>query len=161
MVVTKIGQRDTNEQMLLEKGLLHRPAAAKSLQSCPTLCDPTDGSPPGSLLPGILQTRTLEWVAISFSNRPAEDLQFVNKLFIWSTINQRAIKWNMTVLRQRDISCEKGHFFPNSLLTNSTGTPKVVNTLMKWFTYLFTLLTRLWVSKKEAPCSVSTSLISP
>ena len=43
-------------------------AAAKSLQSCLTLCDPIDGSPPGSPIPGILQARTLEWVAISFSN---------------------------------------------------------------------------------------------
>ena len=43
-------------------------AAAKSLQSCPTLCDPIDGSPLGSCVPGILQARTLEWVAISFSN---------------------------------------------------------------------------------------------
>ena len=43
-------------------------ATAKSLQSCPTLCDPIDGSPPGSPIPGILQARTLEWVAISFSN---------------------------------------------------------------------------------------------
>ena len=43
-------------------------AAAKSLQSCPTLCVPIDGSPPGSTVPGILQGRTLEWVAISFSN---------------------------------------------------------------------------------------------
>ena len=43
-------------------------AAAKSRQSCPTLCDPIDGSPPGSSLPGILQARTLEWVAISFSS---------------------------------------------------------------------------------------------
>ena len=43
-------------------------AAAKSLQSCPTLCDPIDGSPPGSPVPGILQAGTLEWVAISFSN---------------------------------------------------------------------------------------------
>ena len=42
--------------------------AAKLLQSCPTLCDPIDGSPPGSPIPGILQARTLEWVAISFSN---------------------------------------------------------------------------------------------
>ena len=42
--------------------------AAKLLQSCPTLCDPRDGSPPGSPVPGILQARTLEWVAISFSN---------------------------------------------------------------------------------------------
>ena len=43
-------------------------AAAKSLQSCPTLCDPIDSSPPGSPIPGILQARTLEWVAISFFN---------------------------------------------------------------------------------------------
>ena len=43
-------------------------AAAKSLQLCPTLCDPIDGSPPGSPIPGILQARTLEWVVISFSN---------------------------------------------------------------------------------------------
>ena len=43
-------------------------AAAKLLQSCPTLCDPIDGSPPGFTIPGILQARTLEWVAISFSN---------------------------------------------------------------------------------------------
>ena len=43
-------------------------AAAKSLQSCPTLCDRIDGSPPGSPVPGILQARTLKWVAISFSN---------------------------------------------------------------------------------------------
>jgi len=46
----------------------HETAAAQSLQSCPTLCDPTNGSPPGSPVPGILQARTLKWVAISFSN---------------------------------------------------------------------------------------------
>ena len=45
-----------------------RMTAAKSLQSCPTLCDPIDGSPPGSPVPGILQARTLEWVAIAFSS---------------------------------------------------------------------------------------------
>ena len=44
---------------------------AKSLQSCPTLCDSIDGSPPGSPVPGILQARTLEWVTISFSTRHA------------------------------------------------------------------------------------------
>ena len=54
----------------------NHPAAAKSLQSCLTLCDPIDGSPPGSPIPGILQARTLEWVSISFSN---------------------AWKWNVTV----------------------------------------------------------------
>jgi len=46
----------------------HCMSPAKSLQSCPTLCDPIGGSPPGSAVPGILQARTLEWVAISFSN---------------------------------------------------------------------------------------------
>ena len=56
-----LGQEDP-----LEKGMTA--AAAKSLQSCPTLCDPIEGSPPGSPVPGILQARTLEWVAISFSS---------------------------------------------------------------------------------------------
>ena len=50
------------------KMLLTAAAAAKSLQSCPTLGDPIDGSPPRPTVPGILQARTLEWVAISFSN---------------------------------------------------------------------------------------------
>ena len=48
--------------------IIYLAAAAKSFQSCPTLCNPTDGRPPGSPVPGILQARTLEWVAISFSN---------------------------------------------------------------------------------------------
>ena len=52
--------------------LTHAAAAAKSLQSCPTLCDPRDGSPPGSPVPGILQARTMEWVAISFSMQESE-----------------------------------------------------------------------------------------
>ena len=57
--------------LLLNQCLLHlhpATATAKSLQSCPTLCNPIDGRPPGSPVPGILQARTLEWVAISFSN---------------------------------------------------------------------------------------------
>ena len=54
--------------VFFQQFVLHVAAAAKSLQSCPTLCEPIDGSPPGSLFPGILQARTLEWVAISFSN---------------------------------------------------------------------------------------------
>ena len=57
-------------------GSLKYNAAAKSLQSCPTLCDLRDGSPPGSPIPGILQARTLEWVAISFSNTYAASTHF-------------------------------------------------------------------------------------
>ena len=51
-----------------DDGMCRGPATTKSLQSCPTPCDPIDGSPPGSPIPGILQARTLEWVASSFSN---------------------------------------------------------------------------------------------
>ena len=58
----------SREASILSRGSAAAAAAAKSLQSCPTLCDPRDGSPAGSAVPGILQTRTLEWVAISFSN---------------------------------------------------------------------------------------------
>ena len=57
-------------------GNLIAAAAAKSLQSCPTLCDPRDGSPPGSSVPGILQARTLEWVAISFSRNHIKFVDF-------------------------------------------------------------------------------------
>ena len=57
-----------HQALLSADHLSHAAAAAKSLQLCPTLCDPIDGSPPGSPVPGILQARTLEWVAISFSN---------------------------------------------------------------------------------------------
>ena len=64
-------------------------AAAKSLQSCPTLWDPIDGSPPGSSVPRILQARTLEWVAVSFSIRGSNDLSLLtfttNALLAWKT----------------------------------------------------------------------------
>ena len=63
---------EIKRHLLLQKtamtNLAAAAAAAKSLQSCPTLCDPTNGSPPGSPNSGILQARTLEWVAISFSS---------------------------------------------------------------------------------------------
>ena len=62
------GRNSTRNNALTESLLVSAAAAAKSLQSCPTLCDPIDGSPPGSCIPGILQARTLEWVAIPFSN---------------------------------------------------------------------------------------------
>ena len=67
----KGGRLGKNDSMVRWPDLANKQntaAAAKSLQSCPTLCDPIDGSPRGSPIPGILQARTLEWVAISFSN---------------------------------------------------------------------------------------------
>ena len=65
----KLDRSDSLTLHISVKSKIHAAlAAAKSLQSCPTQCDPIDGSPPGSPIPGILQARTLEWVAISFSN---------------------------------------------------------------------------------------------
>ena len=64
----KLDIRQGEDQGALLKESAAAAAAAKSLQSCLTLCDPIDGSPPGCPIPGILQARTLEWVAISFSN---------------------------------------------------------------------------------------------
>ena len=61
-------EENLKDQVSVIKSPAAAAAAAKSLQSCPTLCDPTDSSPPVSAVPGILQARTLEWVAISFSN---------------------------------------------------------------------------------------------
>ena len=66
MTVESTTLKTLRQQQLLQ-WLLNSAAAAKSLQSCPTLCDPRNGSPPGSPVSGILQARTLEWVAISFS----------------------------------------------------------------------------------------------
>ena len=69
VLAPKHKKKTANMKLIISsKKLLYAAAAAKLLQSCPTLCDPIDGSPPGSAVPGILQARTLEWVAISFSN---------------------------------------------------------------------------------------------
>ena len=60
--------------------------AAKSLQSCPTLCNPRDGSPPGSPVPGILQARTLEWVAVSFSNAWKWKVKVKSLSCVWPSV---------------------------------------------------------------------------
>ena len=76
----------SNRQVVLKTSLLNSSraaAAAKSLQSCPTLCDPIDGSPTGSPVPGILQERTLEWVAMSFSNAWKWKVKVTSLSHVW------------------------------------------------------------------------------
>ena len=68
ILYSRIGMIDIVKMIMPPKAICSYSAAAKSLQSCPTLCDRIDGSPPGSPVPGILQARTLEWGAISFPN---------------------------------------------------------------------------------------------
>ena len=85
-------------------------AAAKLLQSCPTLCNSTDGIPPGSPVPGILQARTLEWVAISFSNV----WKWKVKVKSLSCVRLLAILWTIAhrLLRPRDFSWQIFITFP-------------------------------------------------
>ena len=79
-------------------------AAAKSLQLCPTLCDPIDGSAPGSPVPGILQARTLEWVAISFSNSWMWKVKVRKKVKVLSRVRLSATPW--TAAFQAPLSME-------------------------------------------------------
>ena len=88
--------------------ILLKPAAAtaKSLQLCPTVCDPTDGSPPGSSVPEILQARTLEWVAIAFSEKNtyicliyyAKDFDCVHHRKLWKILQEMGISDHLTCL---------------------------------------------------------------
>ena len=86
-------------------------AAAMSLQSCPTLCDPIDGSPPGSPVPGILQARTLEWVAISFSNawKWKVKVQSLSHIRLPETL-WRKLKRSLRVLRSTIWKCKNTAF---------------------------------------------------
>ena len=111
-------------------------AAAKSLQSCPTLCDPIDSSPPGSSVPGILQARILEWVAISFSNvcMHAKLLQSCLTLYdpmdcsapgssIHGILQARILEW-VAISFSRGSSVEK-HEDRDLTLASAPGTPLV------------------------------------
>ena len=73
--------------MNVHSSFIHNQDAAKSLQSCPTLCDPIDSSPPGSPVPGILQARTLEWGAIAFSNQD-EEISIGQSMILGEWINK-------------------------------------------------------------------------
>ena len=79
--VHRVTKSQTLEQLSAH---IHAAAASKSLQSCLTLCDPMDGSPPGSPVPGILQARTLEWVTISFSNAWKWKVKVKSLSHVWS-----------------------------------------------------------------------------
>ena len=98
------------------------PATAKSLQSCPTLCDPIDGSPPGFPVPGILQARTLEWVAISFSNawKGKVKVKSLSHVWLfatpWTAAHQaplRVLEW--VAINPKSQAWRKGHPKPQFL----------------------------------------------
>ena len=92
-------------------------AAAKSLQSCPTLCDPIDSSPPGYPVPGILQARTLEWVAISFSNA----WKWKVKVKLLSRVWLLATPWTAAYQTPLSMGFSRQEYWSGVLLPSPTG----------------------------------------
>ena len=99
-------------------------AVAKSLQSCLTLCDPIDSSPPGSPIPGILQARTLEWVAISFSNAWKWKVKMKSLSCVWLS----AIPW--TAAYQAPLSICKILGFYRQEYWSGVPVPSPIDTLL-------------------------------
>ena len=119
---------------------LYAAAAAKSLQSCPTLCDPTDGSPPGSPVPGILQARALEWVAISFSNAG----KWKVKLKSLSRVPLLATPWTAADQAPPSMGFSRQEYWsgvPSPSPTFSISSPKFKNI---WLTIFTPDFPRLW-----------------
>ena len=106
--------------------LLAAAAAAKSLQSCPTLCDPIDSSPPGSPVPGILQARTLEWVAIAFSNA----WKWKVKMKSLSCVRLFATPWTAAYQAPPSMGFSRQEYWsgmPSPSLTNSQSLLKLMS----------------------------------
>ena len=117
------------EVLFLKKDHYLSAAAAKSLQSCPTLCDPIDGSPPGSPVSGILQARTLEWVAISFSSSWKKKVKVKSLSRVWLLVTS----W--TAAYQAPLSMG----FSRQEYWNGVPLPSPIMYLLtlKWFSHIY------------------------
>ena len=132
------------EQGFLEtrqRNVTHAAAAAKSLQSCPTLCDPRDHSPPGSPAPGILQAGTLEWVAISFSKawKWKVKVKLLSRVWLLATPWTAAYQAppSMGFSRQENW---RGLPLPSPMLPISKCNMRVKSKMTLWFVGLFSFL---------------------
>ena len=103
-------------------------AAAKSLQSCPTLCDPVDGSPLGSLVPGILQARILEWVAISFSNA----WKWKVKVKLLSSAELLATPWTAAYLAPPSMGFSRQEYWSGLPLPSPGNRAKITKWKQMW-----------------------------
>ena len=120
-------------------------AAAKSLQSCPTLCDPIDGSPPDSPVPGIFQARTLEWVVISFSN--AWQWKVKVKLKLLSRVQPLATPWTIAHQAPPSMGFSRQEYWSGVPLPS----PSCVNTeiQIKTKSYHYTIFTMTKTKKTD------------
>ena len=113
-------------------------AAAKSLQSCPTLCDPKDGSPPGSPVPGILQARTLEWVAISFSN----PRKWKVKVKLLSCVWLLATPWTAAYQAPLSMGFSRQEYWSGVYHLNHQGNPRMLYLALQYI--LIPNVLQLW-----------------
>ena len=98
-------------------------AAAKSLQSCPTLCNPIDGGPPGSPVPGIIQARTLEWIAISFSSA----WKWKVKVKSLSRVRLLATPWTAAFQAPPSMGCSRHEYWSGVPLPSPTTINSYIN----------------------------------
>ena len=110
-------------------------AAAKSLQSCPTLCDPIDGSPPGPAVPGILQARTLEWVAISSSN----EWKWKVKVKLLSRVRLLATPWTAAYQAPPSMGFSRQEYWGGVPLPSPMNTLRTTNVLLPKILFLLLL----------------------
>ena len=108
-------------------------AAAKSLQSCPTLCDPIDGSPPGSPVPGILQARTLEWVAISISHA----WKWKMKVKSFRRIRPSATPWTAAHQAPPSMGFSRQEYWSGVPLPSPYGGWSYINSYMFYLIFFF------------------------
>ena len=152
---------------MIQKVLSSPAAAAKLLQSCPTLCDPIDGSPPGSAVPGILQAITLEWVAISFSNawrvKMSEEWKWKVKLKSLSRVQPSATPWTAAFQAPPSMGSSRQEYWSGVPLPSPRGNPRYLeispgpdskltsagNVLIALSPWIFT--TALWVKFITVP----------
>ena len=124
-------------------------ATAKSLQSCPTLCGPIDGSPPGSPVPGILQARTLEWVAISFSNAWKWKVKVKSLSHVWLL----ATSWTAAYQAPPSMGFSRQEYW--SILKYKIKIEKINCIIHKW---IVLLPEKYWISDIECWMKILQSL---
>ena len=123
-------------------------AAAKSLQSCPTLCHPIDGSPPESAIPGILQARTLEWVAISFSNA----WKWKGKVKSLSRVQPSATPWTAAYQAPPSMGFSKQEYW--------SGVPFRIKYFTVYLVSINLFVDKITCYKRQTPCLCITSPIN-
>ena len=122
-------------------------ANAKSLQSCPTLCDPIDGNPPGSPVPGILQARTLEWVVISFSNAWKWKVKVKSLSRVWPS----ATPWTAAYQAPPSMGFSRQEYW-SGVPYISTYISKTHHICRDWSLHLFFLIFTDLISKNSILC---------